>query len=687
MEAHAEDIRLNGIRFALKDGVIQVATKQAWADPLRITGNQQRGDRINASQWVMESWENGLGFRSHRNAPALNPGEPQDPSIFGFFDSSVETRFSGQVTLPGLIETVSYGTADNTNDDFNRLFVGVTTNGGIIRKQPYVLPSDTGGEIASITLGVETVNQADDISAIANYAPIAPVNHNGTTYFFGGVYGSAVPAKYRRVNAAGTFSDLTPGTNVSNPIVSAVIFRDIIYVATLDNTNGKIALEYSSDSGSTFTVMTGATTTMGEGGIAQLAVYRDSQGSPALFLQTDDALFLVDISNSYLEPVIQFSDGQGAAQYPSNTSPSSKGLPTNPVVWNGNLYLIRRQSLIEYNFTGSYRDISPLTIGRVPDKYQGSSASAFPKGLVASDNWLYVGLSNGNDGVTGISSIWAYDGQAYHYIWSDTTSAVHLLHDFAICQGQASGNAFKDVLYILYEKAGAADNRNFQKIEDINANPTSLDGTKKYSPTGALISPYHDGGMAEVDSMILGVGMSAEDLDTTANNNEKITVKIATNFSDNFGNDLVFYSDSAVFQKYASGAGLSGKNWAHDFRFARGATNTKSPIMYYPITYFQKVFPDIHTYQFVIDVKKTVELNRNQGDLTSAQGVLRAVEAIHDSVVLVPLTYPGTGIHSSATRYVRMVANPMIQRGTSNPSGTTQEVAGAEIYVTLEEVV
>lgn len=684
VEAHSNDVLLNGNRFAVKDGIIQVSTQPAWADPLRITGNQQRGDRINASQWVMESWASGWGFRSHRGAPPTDPNIPAHPSISGFFDSTLETRWEGQVTLPGLIENVAYGTAENSADDFHRLFIGPDGNGDI----PYLLPSDATAEIAQITYSTEVIDQADDLAAISNYAPIAPINVQGTVIFFGGIVGSAVPANYRQVNQAGTHANFTPSANVSFPIVSGLVFRDIIYVATIDHTNGKVIIESSSDDGDNFAQIAGMTVPAGAARVAELVSYFDAQGQAAVYLQTDTHLYLLDIANSLLEPVLTFSGALGAGTEPSNAAPSTNGLPAHPVVWNGNLYLPRRTSLIEWHFTGQNQEISPLVLGRVPDENTNTINNAIGA-LYATEGWLYVGFSGGAGASSNRCSIWAFDGQGFHYIWEKTSANTVKLHDFVVTNSVDVGNIGKDTLYVLYEESGATDNMDVDKIENVTLNPLSLgDGNKKYAATGVLVTPWHDGGMSEVDSMILGMGASTDDLDTTSNDNEKVTIKIDTDRSGTFGNALTWYSDSAsVFQKYASGAGLSGKVWAHEITLDRGSTNTKTPVLYYPITYYQKVFSDIHSYQMEIDVKGTTQINQGQGDMASTQGVLRALEAIHDSIPLVAFSYPATTLHSSATRYVRMISLPSIHKGSGNPSASTQEVDQASVLIQLEEVV
>lgn len=676
--AYSDTVLIAGKRFAVKDGLIQVTTKEAWADPLRITGNQQRGDRVNTSQWVQEDWSSGLGFRTHKGAPATDPNAPQHPSISGFFDSTLETRWAGQVTLSGLIESVAYGTADNANDQYDRIFLAPDGNANI----PHLCPSDTGGEIAKISYSSEEIDTAS-VATTSNYAPIAPVKYKGKVIFFGGVVGSAVPADYRQVTEAGTWSTLTPTTNVSNPIVSSVLFRDIIYVATIDDTDGTVVIEQSSDGGANFAPITGMEVPTGDTRMGQLVSYFDAQGQAALYLQTDNVLYLLDISNELLEPIIEFSGTLGISAQ-SNAAPATFGLPTNPVVWNGNLYLSRKISIVEFNFSGGWREVSPLVLGRVPDTMLNANANTVFS-MRATEGWLYVGFSGGSGDSKAWSSIWAFDGLGYHFIWQLSTTNANYAKDFIITDGVKSNNLGQDVLYVLYHTTGATNLRDVDKIENVTANPKTV--TKKYAETGYLVTPFHDGGMTEVDSAIIGLGMGTDDLDTVANNREKIVVTTEINHTGSFLYGLTFGSNSDALQKFGSGAGISGRVWRHKYTLSRrSGTNTLSPVMYYPITYYEKVFPDVHSYTFTIDVKGTVQQNQGQGDMAQTQGVVRAIETIHDTIPLVAFTYPGTEVHSSgATRYVRMVSHPMIHKGSGNAASVSQEIDDAEILVTLEE--
>ena len=90
-----QGVSLDGIKLVTRNNVIQVEAINAWSDPIRTVGNKQRGDRINADFWVQEDWSGGLGYHTHKGS-ATDPNNTH-PSIRGFFDSTVETRWQGQV--------------------------------------------------------------------------------------------------------------------------------------------------------------------------------------------------------------------------------------------------------------------------------------------------------------------------------------------------------------------------------------------------------------------------------------------------------------------------------------------------------------------------------------------------------------------------------------------------------------
>ena len=235
-----------------------------------------------------------------------------------------------------------------------------------------------------------------------------------------------------------------------------------------------------------------------------------------------------------------------------------------------------------------------------------------------------------------------------------------------------------DQLHIVYDNAGTHVT---QRLDYVLSDPAET-AAKPYETAGFLVTPWFDAGMTDVDSVILASAMGFQDVDAS----ETIKVETAVNFSTSYESDsdrikTFNNTDSSgdIF-RYESGAGFSGKTWRHKYTFA-GAGSTDSPIMYYPITYFEKVFSDLSKYTFDIDMKKSWQIN--QSSYASEQDLLKALQASKVKVPLLAFSYAGTGINTSATRYVRIENMPRADR----PASSGESIDGGdsdEAFVRIE---
>ena len=476
-------------------------------------------------------------------------------------------------------------------------------------------------------------------SGYANLVCYAFIEHNGDVYAFGGDQGNnTVPAFGLRWDA-GTWAKFTPsGTQHHDVARSGLSFQDIMYLATYDTGDDVIRIEQSLDDGNTWAIIAGMEITETNGDTVELVRYFDGAGTPAVYLHTDQGLYLLDFANSDLSPVIDFNLAVNLSQdVVFNTG--------RPEVWNGMLYLPRGMALVEY-------------VGAIS----------------ASDQWLFVGVSTAAK-----NSVWAYDGEGYHYIWSVTASGatgqVHSLRDIQVFHDVSLG---LDQLHIVYDNSGT---HVMQRLDYVLSDPVET-AAKPYETAGILVTPWFDAGMTDVDSVILASAMGFQDVDAS----ETVKVETAVNFSASYESDsdrikTFNNTDSSgdIF-RYESGAGVSGKTWRHKYTFA-GAGSTDSPVMYYPITYFEKVFSDLSKYTFDIDMKKSWQIN--QSSYASEQDLLKALQTSKIKVPLLAFSYAGTGINTSATRYVRIENMPRADR----PASSGESIDGGdsdEAFVRIE---
>ena len=622
VQAHEQTVLINDLPWAVR-GNITVNKYPAWADAIRTVGNPQRSDRINASQWIQEDWSSGLGYFTqigvHGPACESNPAACH-PSHKGFFASTIETRWDGQATLPGLIQATTI-----TNDhSYYRFFVGW--------EQELLVMSDTAGEsIGKYNTSTNNWDQDESLSG-DGWHPRFSFEHNEALYLFGGTSQSNAIMKN-----TGSWADFNPSANLSAVPRSGVVFKNVLYVATY--TDPIVQIEKSVNDGDDWTQPSGLKLTESGRSYVELINYRDGDGQPVPILITDTGMWIVDVINDELLPIHSFYRRVALA------IEDTKG---RPILWDDGsgekLYIPRGRSLVEWHWSGAWRDISPLIWGAVPNVMK-RSASAISC-LAVTEQWLFIGIA----GVTE-SSVWAYDGIGYHYIWEKTSAQARALEDIIIWDNNGT-----DTLFALYKHSGSPD-KVIQKIENVLDNP--LETTSfKFAATGDLETPHFDGGMSEVESVLLASGMSFADLDTASNDNEKIKVETEFDYSgsyDSTSNRIVtFYSDTdPVTQKYVSGAGVQCRSWRHRYTLSRGGTNTKTPVMFYPTTSYRKKLEGLHQYRFQIDLYRSAEL---QGQFESASDVLQNWKTITDSVPLVKFEWTGAAeFAGGGTRYVEAI--------------------------------
>lgn len=620
-------VTLNGAKYSVDE--IRSRTIKAWAEPVRVTGNEARVDRRNASAWNQESLRAGMGYY-HCLGPVPDDPSQAHKSYVGCFDSTVETRYDGVVTLAGLPEVL---TQDNDHD-YYRFF---EAQGASYTFPAMYAASHTASEsIARVdTLGTDMAAYKDLSSGYGtNYVPKELVsNGSGISRFWGGTLSGGIPGTIVQIGTSGAVADFTPTTNMSHVPYSVILYQDVLWATTVEATNNRMQIEKSTDGGDNWANVTGLTLGLNGSNTNMphqydLIIYEDQDGVEALYMQTNDGLFFVDTTNSILKVIIKFSS------YVRNGQGIHFG---RPLVWGGNLYLPRHGSLIEYNArSGFWEDISPLTQLRMASDY-GVRAQRGVVALTHSDKFLFVGIQTTS--VTDKSKVLAYDGFGWHFIWESEGTGTGDLKDIKI------NNALFNTpeLFIVLD-----DNENgesiFYKISEINVHP-EMTTTKKYKASGNLIMPWFTAGMSEVDATWLAQGGGYKNLDDT---NEEVNVDIALDFSDTYETDAAtlseFNADTVKLVKMGSGTtrgpGVQARAIRNRYTFSRGATNTNRPLMIAPVTYYKKKPKRLHEYGMLVNLEESAKLNQSlyQG---SPGKVLRTLHTTEEAVPLVKLQFPG----------------------------------------------
>lgn len=653
-----KSVVLNGKDYVV-DGGVQVTPLASWADPLRVVGNPRRGDRVNAAQWNQENFTSGLGYESMTASPIDDARQP-DPSWYGFYGSTLETRWKGQITLPGL----STANVSANSSHFHKRFATASQGTAIV---PMIYGGDEQS-LESTTSGWNNFISAKDLtSGYTHFEPRCHVTRSdGGILFLGGDTDGNVPTKVvYRAAASGTVTDLSPSGNVSGVPLSAINFKNIIYTICWVVGSDRLELNQSINDGAAFTE-TNAGLRLGYPTgdtrlYAQLFQYLDANGQPAIYLDTDYGLYILDLAANEWGMIIKHDELPKAV---------NDEVTMRPQVHDGFAYLPRNGSLIKFHYSGDWQDVSPFTSLRTSFTTGHETITSMTSG----GSWLFVAVAHAST----TSSIWAYDGVGFHYIWSYTGSGVVRVNDIMVFDGD---------LGILYSEGGG-DAHDVVRVPDVLSNPLTITN-KTFESTGYIITPWFDGGMTEVDCNWLQMGAGYKDLDTTANDNEKIKTETALGYSDTYesatGTVLTWYSDSSVVQKFLSGAGMDSPVMRQKHTLTRGSTTTKTPVLFYPVVYYDKVFTKLHKYTFIVDVKKTA----NQGALTRSdeQDVLNSLEATFAKVPQSTFKFPGIEIYLPSgvtTDYVRIVDIQTIVEVDGNASAISPRMDSGRVQVTVE---
>ena len=183
----ANEVKLDGKNYAVR-GQIRTQAFDPWPEPLRIVGNLQRRDRTNANQWIQESFRSGLGYYRAVGDPPANP-DTGHPSYRGFFNSTLETRWGGQITLPAGAQTMGH-TNDGTDGEPDHNYSGLFKARSGANYPGIYAWSDLKEESIAYWSGSAWTEAKDLTSGYTNYRPTAVTEYQGTWQIWGGVPGA-----------------------------------------------------------------------------------------------------------------------------------------------------------------------------------------------------------------------------------------------------------------------------------------------------------------------------------------------------------------------------------------------------------------------------------------------------------------------------------------------------------------
>lgn len=640
-------IRLGGNDYVLA-APIQIERILAWPEALRVVGNQRPTDRVNTDQWLVDDFSKGIGYFV---AKSSNPD-----SLKAAFSSTLETRWKGQVTLPGLVETASKPLSPTviTSNPGGTLYNRFFAHSSYIYAATITGSTYYGSNIIRYSSSAWSLSKELNTSPyIANGGPLScstAVAHNGHLYFYGSLAGNHPTTVKLTLAEPAIWTDVTPTTNFTNRVKSVVSFNDTMYALTEDAstaTSDQYFIEQSTNDGATWS-LTGASISTGPASEAELIIYFDSVGEPAIYAVMDSGVYIFDVADAELRPVIKYANN---IKYFS---------PRRPKVFNGRLYVCADTRLYEFYWRdGTWKDISPIANLSTDLGYVNVDAIADGEG-----QWLFAAFNG---------TVMAYDirESGDTPVWHFIGSMGQQVYDMIIHEG--------NLHLVLLDGT-------FRIISNVITDPLRTSG-KKFAASGTLVSGHFSSDMPEVNGNLIQTGLSGSGLTST----ETIQVETAVNYSTSYEaspNVLTWNDGTTINRKYGSSAGLPARVWSHKLTFSRGSTNTNTPVLYQLTDYYEKLYSDLHQYTVLIDLAETS--NAHRAKYPDASSVMNVLHDVVTSSTLVSLQYPGMITHGSTTntRYVRVAQYQTREIPDNIPESILQRIVeGSVVMFQLKEVV
>ncbi len=602
-------ITLDGVGYVLSDGIIKLTPYQEWVAMLRTTGQQERMDRQYVSQLVIADFPGGFCWTRH------------DPlgAKFRFNESTSETRFSRQITLPPLKTAASYTTPDATRDIYysmaefsgNLYMVGEQRIGGVNRRRIRTFSNATPSWNASAT--AESAGwPASPPSCMGNMLNSGTLvyafgyddgagNLNGCTCTYNAASGTWAEAtivteattNYTAVTKTQVCLDPTLG----NYVVVANMSANTLPAAVAINRSGALAWVANAHVPGVFN---GA------------AILEDEDGVNSLFVCTYDGLYKMALGGTTAVPAVL-----KVAALPYNIH-NGDGMR----YWNGILYVPVGSGLRAYSFTGGavqWADVSLSNNGAITADRKG-----YMTATADGAKQLFIGYG-GNWVITGThASVYSLLDNEWHYITSHATATKKII---ALVVSAAPDQTER--LHILTEGADAAHTLSYVTSypED---NPLSV--VQSYASSSILDTPVYDLGLGEVDTGFYKLAFVGDAL-TAANTT--IVAKYGLNGTSPVTTTLGTFTNAVTELPFASGVGVEGRLIQFDFTLAR-VTATLTPNVWYFVLYYLKDPTSRRIIEFTVDLVKTAEaLSRPVGD------ILTTLKTLRDTRTLVVLGWGG----------------------------------------------
>ena len=556
-----DQVKLGNYWYSINGGInVQGASEMA---PKIVLGDESYDRRENTSQLPLENWSGGQGQQKGKTKEILG-------SYWAGYN--IDTRFSNQVTLGPLAVDLATGKTTIATTTTDRGYF--TTFGG---KDYFALADRVWRNDAG------TLNEVLDIG-------------NGS---IGGLC---------------TYVSDSAGT----ARIYAFSISEQFQYSTTGNSGGWTASGLRARFGFEFDrkLLVGDRDGITFGGIAKTSVGTNVAGDyTSIFNLKSPATIMVNgivfkNARGLLTPYVWIADTQGkqASGLWSIDYDAQKGYPVSlgrlprrgyrlnepgfgMTVWNDGLYVSDWNTVLRYDPQGLTAPVGPKEHG-LPDGY------GFFGQLQATPRFLLASVGSGST-----HGIMAFNGNGWTMLYTSTTPIrgiyISTLTDPArlywieAADGTTNGTSVK-----------------YFTMSTASENP-ALDSTYSYATTGYFITPWYDGGYANLYKNLKRLQCVGQNLSAT----EKVTVQYQIDYAgggdggtwtdvESGNNDFTATGQEKEFG--TSGVGVACKVFRFKVTLARGGTATTAPILNGLILDYQVRVPFRKVTTFIVDIGKTI---------------------------------------------------------------------------------
>ena len=617
-----DQVKLGAYWYSINGGVnVQGANEMA---PKIVLGDESYDRRDNVSQLPLENWSGGQGQQKGKTKEILGSY---------WHGVNIDTRFTNQVTLGPLAVDLATGKTTRALTTTDRAYFTTFNSIDYFALADRVWRNDAG-----------TVNEKLDIGngAIGGLTTYVS-NSAGTPRIY--AFSITENFQYSADGTTWTGSGLRARMGFEHDRNLLVVDRDGTTFGGVSKT--LVGTNVAGDYTSIFNLKAPATTMVN--GI----VYKNARG------QLIPYVWVADTTGKQASGLwsIDFDAQKG---YPVSLGRlPRRGFRLNEpgfgmCVWNDNLYVSDWNTVLRYDPAGLTAPVGPREHG-LPSGY------GYFGQLVATPRFLYATVGGGTT-----HGIMAFNGNGWHMLYTSSTPIRGLYVSTLTDPAR---------LYFIEGADGATVGTNIRyfALSGESENPV-LDSTYQFATTGYFITPWYDGGYANLYKTLKRMQAIGERFSA----NEKVTVQYQIDYAGGGDSgtwtDIVsgsndFTTSGQTKEFGASSVGVACKVFRFKVTLARGGTATNTPVLNALVLDYQVRVPFRTVSTFIVDIGKTCReaTGRRKGSVRPQDIIDELTTAFNTTT---DLTFQ---FGNDATKTVQVISMPhVVYHDGRDKNGTIQ---------------